>query len=200
MGENLRTTKYNDGTEITIITEDTIWANNLDNGKKQLMMCWYKNELNNKNKYGGLYNWYAIDSASNGNKNVCPTDWHVASDEDWESLMKFVSKDQGVGEKQDDGDWTEIAKYLKSTKGWRDDGNGVDYYGFLGISSGLRLSSYFLYEYSNLNFWTTSFSEDLKGWSYLINFNDYQVSKYDYNKAAGFSIRCVKEKSENKKK
>jgi uncharacterized protein (TIGR02145 family) len=32
--------------------------------------------------YGGvLYNWYAIDPLSNGNKNVCPTGWHVPTDE-----------------------------------------------------------------------------------------------------------------------
>ena len=67
---NLRTTRYNDGTEIPNVTGDTNWFN-LTTGA----YCWHSNDIINKNPYGALYNWYAVNMGE-----LCPAGWHVASD------------------------------------------------------------------------------------------------------------------------
>ena len=68
MAENLKTTKFKDGTtSITNITEDNLW------GVSTPAYCWYNNnEVANKATYGALYNWYTA-----GTGNLCPTGWHV---------------------------------------------------------------------------------------------------------------------------
>jgi len=63
MSENLKTTKFNDGTEIPIVTDNEVWA------KLQTpALSWYNNDtVENKKTYGALYNWYSV----NTNK-LCP--------------------------------------------------------------------------------------------------------------------------------
>ena len=70
MKENLKTTKYNDGTAIPNITDNTQWSN-LTSGA----WVYYNNDATNNAKYGKLYNGYAISPTANGNKNVCPIGW-----------------------------------------------------------------------------------------------------------------------------
>jgi uncharacterized protein (TIGR02145 family) len=88
MAENLKTTKYNDGTAIPNITDNTAWAA-LNTGAYSD----YNNTPANSTIYGRLYNWFAVDNnaatkvASNGGKNVCPISWHVSSDAEWSNLL-----------------------------------------------------------------------------------------------------------------
>ncbi|MFT4567662.1 MAG: hypothetical protein ACI9FN_002629 [Saprospiraceae bacterium] len=35
----------------------------------------YENGENNHPDYGALYNWFVVDTMSNGNKNICFTRW-----------------------------------------------------------------------------------------------------------------------------
>jgi len=49
MKENLKTTKYSDGTIIPLVTEGAEWA-----GLSTPAYCWYSNDMNNKNVYGAL--------------------------------------------------------------------------------------------------------------------------------------------------
>ena len=88
MVENLKTTRCNDGATIPLITDNTAWntASNIgDDG-----YCWYNNDASNLITYGALYNLYAIDISSNGSKNVCPTDWYVLTDGEWDILRDFL--------------------------------------------------------------------------------------------------------------
>jgi len=86
----------------------------------------------NCTKYGRLYNWETA-------KTVCPTDWHLPSNEDWITLMKYVNPNctgsincAGVGTK------------LKTTSGWDINngisGNGTDDYGFSALPGGYCFS------------------------------------------------------------
>ena len=71
MAENLRTTKFNDGSPIPLVYNSSVW------GKlSQPAYCWYNNDVkNNQNQNGALYNWYAVETGK-----LCPTGWHVPSD------------------------------------------------------------------------------------------------------------------------
>ena len=87
MVENLKTTKYNDGTDITPVTDGTAWI-----ALTTPSYCWYNNDAaTNKTTYGALYNWYAIDAASNGNKNICPVGWHVPNTAEWVTLRNYMT-------------------------------------------------------------------------------------------------------------
>ncbi len=80
MAENLKTTKYNDGTEILQVIEDDVWSR-LD-GPPTPAFCWYNNdEASNKEIYGALYDWYAVNTGK-----LCPAGWHVPSFNEWAVL------------------------------------------------------------------------------------------------------------------
>ena len=68
MAENLKTTKYNDNTTIPLVDDNTAWGALTTPG-----YCWYNNNaVSYKATYGALYNWFTVDAASNGGKNIMP--------------------------------------------------------------------------------------------------------------------------------
>ena len=81
MVENLKTTKYNDGSTIPHVTDSTLW--------EQLTSpayCWFDNhEMDNKDTYGALYNYYAVET-----EKLCPKGWHVQTDYEWLVLTEFL--------------------------------------------------------------------------------------------------------------
>jgi uncharacterized protein (TIGR02145 family) len=77
MVENLKTTTYNDGTSIPDVTDDTAWAN-LTYGA----YSWIGNDVANKDVFGALYNWWAVDSTK-----LCPTGWSMPSTDTWSPLV-----------------------------------------------------------------------------------------------------------------
>ena len=74
MAENLKVSKYNDGTLIPQVIDNLDWKN-LNKGA----WCYYENDESNNVKYGKLYNWYVTMQS----KNICPSGWRVPSNEDW---------------------------------------------------------------------------------------------------------------------
>ena len=51
--------------------------------------CWPNNDIANKNTYGAIYNWYAVNTGI-----LCPTGWHVPTSLDWDILVDFLG---GIG-------------------------------------------------------------------------------------------------------
>ncbi|MBK9736583.1 MAG: fibrobacter succinogenes major paralogous domain-containing protein [Saprospiraceae bacterium] len=85
LDRNLKVTKYSDGTSIPLSSNATQWNTAAVN--LQPSYCWYNDdELSNAVPYGALYNFYALDSLSNGGKNVCPDGWLVPTKSDLEVL------------------------------------------------------------------------------------------------------------------
>ena len=81
MVENLKTTRYNDGTAIPLVTDGTAWAALTTPG-----YCWYNNDsATYKNTYGALYNWYAVNTGK-----LAPTGWHVPTDSEWTVLTTYL--------------------------------------------------------------------------------------------------------------
>jgi uncharacterized protein (TIGR02145 family) len=85
MAENLRTTRYNDGSTIPLVTDNAAWF--MDTAPAY---C-YSNNTTNANaiiKFGALYNWYTVNPA-NPQKIAMPG-WHVPSDVEWTILEKYL--------------------------------------------------------------------------------------------------------------
>jgi uncharacterized protein (TIGR02145 family) len=70
MTENLKTTKFNDGTAIPYRVETGGGG-----------YCWYNNDETNKDVYGALYNGY---------RNLAPNGWHVPDRSDWQILINYL--------------------------------------------------------------------------------------------------------------
>ncbi len=90
MVENLKTTKYNDGTDIPLVTDNTAWSNLSTSG-----YCWYNNDASTyKTPYGAMYNWFAVATGK-----LCPTGWHVATDNDFSVLANYLGGLSVAGDK-----------------------------------------------------------------------------------------------------
>jgi len=88
--ENLVTTKYNDETDIPLVTDNTAWENLLTPG-----YCWYDNDqATYGNTYGALYNWHTVNTGE-----LCPIGWHVPSDDEWDVLVAYLGDVSEAGGK-----------------------------------------------------------------------------------------------------
>lgn len=83
MQENLRTTKYNDGTPIILDTSNVTWSN-ATTGK----YCFYNNTANGDSirEFGALYNWYAVNTHK-----LAPAGWHVPAEAEWDTLEIYLT-------------------------------------------------------------------------------------------------------------
>jgi len=81
MAENLKTTRFNDGTSIPLIAVDPSSDDPFTPG-----YSWYENnETVFKDIYGAYYNWFTVNTSK-----VCPSGWHVPSDEEWKVMEMFL--------------------------------------------------------------------------------------------------------------
>lgn len=187
MAENLRTTTYRDGSKITIVADSTQWANNFNNSTTLPMMCWYKNDqaTHTANKFGALYNWYAINPATNGNKNVCPTGWHVPTQGDWTTLTTFLGVDAGGRMK------------VNGTQYWASPNAGAtNSSGFSGLPGGYRDSDGSFAGFSKYGYsWSSTDGDDDYdvAWTLPLYAKSAFVNWYLLTKANGFSVRCLRD-------
>lgn len=90
MVENLKTTKYNDGTEIPEVTDGVQWRT-LTTGA----YCWYVNDASTyKTPYGAYYNWWSVNTGK-----LCPSGWHVPTDADMNILITYLGGTDNAGNK-----------------------------------------------------------------------------------------------------
>ena len=189
MVENLKTTKYRDGSNIPNVTDNAEWSNLNSSG-----YCWYNNDISNKNKYGALYNWFTLNT-----EKLAPTGWHVPNDIEWGILQNYLINN-GYGSQ---GDGTDIAKSMAATSGWSifstsgtvgNDSGSNNSSGFSALPGGSRdLDGTFRYLGNDGVWWQNSKYSTEGAWSLGINFN----SRFIYHGVAymlsGYSVRCVKD-------
>jgi uncharacterized protein (TIGR02145 family) len=88
MVENLKTTKYRDGTPIPNVTNIISW--------NQLTTGAYVNYFNNPQHvavYGRSYNWYAVNDA----RKIAPIGWHVPTKDEWAVLVNHLGGEAEAG-------------------------------------------------------------------------------------------------------
>jgi uncharacterized protein (TIGR02145 family) len=90
MAENLKTTKYSDGTPIPNLSTDNDFHTSTSGA-----YCNYNNEMINGDTYGHLYNWYAVSSSHK----IAPEGWHVPTENDWATLVNYLGGEKVAGEK-----------------------------------------------------------------------------------------------------
>ena len=185
MAKNLAVTKYNDGTEIPLVTEISVWTNLTTPG-----YCWYKNDKATYGKtYGALYNWYVVETSR-----LCPSGWHVPTDDEWKTLemtlgMSYAEADQMEYRGVDIGD------KLKTTSGWYLSGGGSDESGFSALPGGSRhhFTGWFREVREYGYWWSSSEYSSLFAWERHLRYRMSLVCRVDMNKGDGYSVRCVKD-------
>jgi uncharacterized protein (TIGR02145 family) len=179
MTENLKTTIYRNGDPIPNVTNNSQWASTTDGG-----WCYYNNNAQFDCPYGKLYNWYTVSDP----RNVCPTGWHVPSNEEWTSLASYV----GVGNEGIAGG------KLKSTgtQYWLDFNlAATNETGFSGLPGGQRNNNgVFITIGQSGSWWTASEDFDLQ-WPFFryLSSQAGEVSQGSFSKNLGNSIRCIRD-------
>src|ERR1700722_9533725 len=82
--ENLNVSTFRNGDPILEAQSYEEWRKAWD--KHQPAWCYYKGDSANGNKYGKLYNWYAV----NDSKGLAPQGWHIPSKDEWSILVTFL--------------------------------------------------------------------------------------------------------------
>ncbi len=200
MAENLRTTRYNDGTDLIHDDKGLEWSS------KDGSYCWYDNDKRAyKDVYGALYNRMALSTGK-----LCPAGWHVPDIGEWETLANYL-----IGEGYNyDGTTSgnKIAQSLAATAKWEaseepgSPGNNLsanNRSGFSAVPAGYRDPTHGWNTFNGIGtscgWWT---STDTGGsfavhcsldnhYSYLHLDDPDQLSTVLWS--YGFSVRCVKD-------
>jgi uncharacterized protein (TIGR02145 family) len=175
MAENLRASRFNDGTPVPLVTDGVVWAELTTPG-----YCWYDNDVKeNIGIYGGLYNWYTVNSGK-----LCPKGWHVPTDAEWTTLSTFLGEDAAGNKLKETG-----------TTHWNSpvtEANNVT--GFSAIPGGSRNEKGAFLKIGNFGYWWSSTGESrTNAWYRLMIYNTSFVSRGNLNKKQGFSVRCLKD-------
>jgi uncharacterized protein (TIGR02145 family) len=155
MVQNLKTTKYNDGTPIPSGISYSTGT-----------YLWYNNDQNNKNPYGAMYNWYAVNT-----EKLAPVGWHVPSYAEWTTLANYV------------GGWYPTTTNFQGT-------------GFAPLLAGLNYdgpNAPYMYMGSGAWWWTFSDAGGNRG--YYVHFDgaNNQLGSANDMKYFHFSVRCIKD-------
>ncbi len=182
MVENLKTTRYNDGTYIPLVTDDDIWISLTSDA-----YCWSNNDPDNKNPYGALYNWYAVNTGK-----LAPTGWHVPTDADWNTLINFAGGTVTAG-----GNLKETG-----TDYWSPPNTGAtDEYGFTALPGGYRSSANGTFV--NLSYYGVWWSATgtIGSIGRLLLENTTATADYNHDiQTQGFSVRCIMDEGKTGKK
>jgi uncharacterized protein (TIGR02145 family) len=180
MAENLKVSKYSDGTAIPNITDNTQWSQ-LSTGA----WSYYNNDVANNAKYGKLYNWYALSKTSNSNKNVCPTGWHVPTDAEWTVLTEYLGSASVAGGKM---------KEVGTTSWNSPNTDATNTSLFTGLPGGYRVAngSYsFIGSYGY--WWGSTETNAYSAWFRNLGSGYGLTNSYNPNKEYGLSVRCLRD-------
>jgi uncharacterized protein (TIGR02145 family) len=174
MAENLKTTQYNDGTQIPEWTRNT----ELNTASYK----WFGNRGDYLADYGAMYNWYVVNTGK-----VCPVGWHVPSYDEWSQLVTYSGGETSAGGKLKE----------TGTTHWNSPNTGADNStGFTAVGAGNNEDMAGLTDPGGTPW-------NLKSLTYLWTQNESKVLRlYSNSSAAGFyqysqryhcSIRCLKD-------
>ncbi|MFC1733850.1 FISUMP domain-containing protein, partial [candidate division KSB1 bacterium] len=176
MTENLKTTKFNDGTTIPLVTDNGNWSS-----FSIPAFCWYNNdEATYKNPYGALYNWPSVNTGI-----LCPTGWHVPNDADWDVLVNFAGGATVAGGKLKES----------GTMHWNaPNTSATNEYGFTAVPGGYRLSNGtfdLIGRYALI--WSSTEDQSTTAWYRSLTYDTEDVVYINSYKDRGFSVRCIRD-------
>ncbi|MEM7179823.1 MAG: fibrobacter succinogenes major paralogous domain-containing protein [Spirochaetota bacterium] len=178
LAENLRSTKFQDGSKIK-----TAFIANDD--EKNLL------------QYGRLYDWHDVSDT----RNICPIGWRVASDDDWKQLEKTIGMSE---EELDKTGWrgqNDIGITLKEsqpdTMFKKFEQTEVNKYNFSVRPAGIKWKYWYFVQGMYAEFWTSSGATEEDAYNRTFahsswNWHKGEIYRSSLAKTYMFSVRCVK--------
>lgn len=184
--KNLDVANYKNGDPIPKVTDNTQWAN-----LSTPAWCWYNNDsATYAATYGRLYNWYAVTDP----RGLCPTGWHVPTDNEWFTMVKFIDPSAVL---TSGGEQSSTAGgALKSTTGWSSSNVGAtNSTGFTLLPAGTRnaVSGAFASVGFWTHLWTTTNTIVSNPFAWLAGTATAAIQKGGYSYTWGFSVRCIRD-------
>ncbi len=190
MRSNLKVSKYRNGDPIpTGFLSNTDWRNTLTGA-----FAIYGNLSINDSLYGKLYKQFTtLDS-----RGLCPTGWHVPTDGEWNSLVKFLDSSADTActacnQSVIAGGALRSLATQPTAGGWSVTTGATNSSGFTALPGGIR--HYFgdydgaLYE----GYWWTSTSIFGTARYRMLFANNGGIYRGSTNPSSGASIRCLKD-------
>lgn len=177
LSENLRTTHYNDGTEIPNLSLENDWLNDTLGA-----FNYFDNDETYAETYGIMYNWFAVNTGK-----LCPSGWHVPTETELNTLNTFLGGTSVTGGKLKE---TGTSHWNSPNEGATNDS------GFTALPGGIR-GSLSPANFSQLGefgyFWssTPDFGNNATFGSLSYQLSNFSVIANDKN--AGVSVRCIKD-------
>lgn len=174
MQENLKTTKFADGSIIPNVTENNAWVQ-----LSTPAWCNYDNNAFQGSMYGKLYNWYTVTD-SHG---LCPAGWHVPTDAEWTTLTDYLGGLGIAGGK------------MKTVTGWNSPNTGAtNTSGFSGLPGGFRSNDSGSFVSIDIyGYWWSSTDDNGFAWAFGLRNTSNAAFGYATNKEIGSSVRCLKD-------
>ncbi len=179
LAENLRSTQFQDGSDVTtgFIPKD---------------------DEENLTKYGRLYSWHDVSDA----RNICPVGFRVATDEDWKVLERTIGmSEEEVHQEGWRGGEQDLGFQLKEAQSdglfKKFDQSLVNKYSFSARPAGVKWNGLYITEGAYTEFWTASSATDKQGIIRTLAYSWWNAHKGEIRRATSsknymFSVRCVK--------
>lgn len=174
----------------------------------------------NFEKYGILYNWYAVIDLPDDIKDttelknyiatnptmtgIAPKGWHIPSDDEFKTLEMTLGMTQEEADKTGYRGTNSEGNKIKSQAGW-DNNIGTNDVGF-GLLPNGRWKSKFLSIDQYAYLWTSSFSHinikidengnkypEIRAWLRYVRDNDGRISRNNWEHFNGYAVRCIKD-------
>jgi uncharacterized protein (TIGR02145 family) len=215
MTRNLDVDRFLNGDLIPHIESDKEWEKAGENGEPA--WCYYDNDPEYREKYGKLYNWYAV----NDPRGLAPEGYHVPTDEEWTILEEFLGGKDIAGHKMKSvdewGEYYDRSDFHKENLsdiidfedyiGVERTGNGDNSSGFNAFPYGGRGGDgefhYGRYMYISIRhpyylagtsfFWSITENSFNKVWLRELFINSNKLIRLDYEKFWGASVRCIRD-------
>jgi uncharacterized protein (TIGR02145 family) len=180
MAENLRSIKFNDGSEIPNITGSLEWIKLTTSA-----FCNYSNtsNLDTIATYGRLYNWYAVNSGK-----LAPKGWHVPTDDEWRTLISYIGgESKAILKLSETGitHWNNAFIVVTNETG------------FTAIPGGMKEVNSEYSRFSEMGqgcgYWSSTVNGNTEAYSRYLKANFYNFWSNSSSKKYGFSVRCIKD-------
>jgi len=181
--ENLRNEHYANGDPIPGELSDGDWSSTTSGAMTvygegtSIVYHGSDDEVSNLADYGRLYNWYAVDDA----RGLCPSGWHVPTDQEYTTLIDVLGGTSVAGGK--------MKSSPEDSPAW----NGTNTSGFSGLAGGYRSNSGGFYDGNYVGFFWSASANGAFAWSRLLDGVYTGVLRYNYYQRYGFSVRCVRD-------
>jgi uncharacterized protein (TIGR02145 family) len=181
MAANLATTHFSNGDPIDPVTDTAQWVS-----LTTPAWCYLNNNVGNNVVFGKLYNGYAMEDS----RNICPTGWHVPSNDEWAILMNTLGG-------------ANVAASAMRTTGTIGEGTGFwpfdnvisnNISGFSAQPSGFRnLDGTFPWQIYCAVWWTSSLTPTDTYYTRSVYSFSNSAFNQDFTPTQGFSIRCLRD-------